>query len=167
MTAINSNRAIRGPITAVPVVAGKGVRFVEDTENNRIVAEADETVLWEGELVVNTSNSLVLSEVVTNFESIAIYDKTLTDDFVPYTKTIFFVDANTRTFCTRDGWVDVNWNPTQLASHYLGACEYVLDTDHKTLRTYGCYRQNMSSQAWASTTGKIVKVVGVNRIASN
>ena len=46
MTAINSNRAIRGPVTAVPVVAGKGVRLVADTENNRWVVEADETVLW-------------------------------------------------------------------------------------------------------------------------
>lgn len=39
MTAINSNRAIRGPVTAVPVVAGKGVHLVAGTENNR-TAEA-------------------------------------------------------------------------------------------------------------------------------
>ena len=38
-------QAVRGPVTAVPVVAGKGVRLREDTENNRVVAEADETVL--------------------------------------------------------------------------------------------------------------------------
>lgn len=159
-------QAVRGPVTAIPVVAGKGVRFVEDVENNRVVAEVDETVLWEGELVVNTSNSLVLSEVVTNFESIAIYDKTLTDNSVSYTKTITSVNANTRTFSTRDGWVDVNWQPTNTGSHYIGTCMYVLDADHKTLRTYGCYRQNMSTQTWASTTGKIVKVVGINRVAS-
>ena len=40
MTAINSNRAIRGPVTAVPVVAGKGVRLGADTENNRWGVEA-------------------------------------------------------------------------------------------------------------------------------
>lgn len=150
-------------IVATPYTAGPGIKI--DNENK--VISLDETVLWEGELVVNTSNSLVLSEVVTNFESIAIYDKTLADDFVPYTKTITSVDANTRTFSTRDGWVDVNWQPTQPASHYIGTCMYVLDADHKTLRTYGCYRHHMGTQSWASTTGKIVKVVGINRVASN
>ena len=71
MTAINSNRAIRGPVTAVPLVAGKGVRLVADTENNRIVAEADETVLWEGN---GTTGTLMnLSETTKNFERIRIY----------------------------------------------------------------------------------------------
>ena len=48
MTAVNLNRAIRGPVTAVPVVAGHGVRIVPDTVNNRFVVELDETVLYEG-----------------------------------------------------------------------------------------------------------------------
>lgn len=69
MTAINSNRAIRGPVTAVPVVAGKGVRLVADTENNRIVAEADETVLWSG---TGNGNTLTLSESPKNFERIKV-----------------------------------------------------------------------------------------------
>ena len=68
MTAINSNRAIRGPVTAVPVVAGKGVRLVADTVNNRWVVEADETVLWEGTLA--PENTASLSETITNFENI-------------------------------------------------------------------------------------------------
>ena len=66
MTAINSNRAIRGPVTAVPVVAGKGVRLVADTENNRWVVEADETVLWEG----TPASTMVVSETLKNFERI-------------------------------------------------------------------------------------------------
>lgn len=71
MTAINSNRAIRGPVTAVPVVAGKGVRLVADTENNRWVVEADETVLWDGtELAGNT---VTLSESAANFEYLGVY----------------------------------------------------------------------------------------------
>lgn len=45
MTAVNLNRAIRGPVTAVPIVAGKGVRLVADTQNNRWVVEADDS--WE------------------------------------------------------------------------------------------------------------------------
>ena len=70
MTAINP-QAIRGPVTAVPVVAGNGVRFVEDVENNRVVAEADETVLWDGAgSTINTSLNITLSEAFTNFERV-------------------------------------------------------------------------------------------------
>ena len=70
MTAINSNRAIRGPVTAVPVVAGKGVRLVADTENNRWVVEADETVLFTASGSGAQSGSV--SEAYTNFERIRI-----------------------------------------------------------------------------------------------
>lgn len=65
MTAINSNRAIRGPVTAVPVVAGKGVRLVADTVNNRWVVEADETVLYSDS---TGSTAPTLSETPQNFE---------------------------------------------------------------------------------------------------
>lgn len=70
MTAINSNRAIRGPVTAVPVVAGNGVRLVADTANNRWVVEADETVLWS---TTNGSSTGNLSEAATNFERLRFY----------------------------------------------------------------------------------------------
>ena len=75
MTAVNLNRVIRGPVTAVPVVAGKGVRLVADTENNRRVVEADETVLWEGTgwSVGDTGQSITLSESPLNFETIKVY----------------------------------------------------------------------------------------------
>lgn len=79
MTAVNLNRAVRGPVTAVPIVAGKGVRLVADTENNRWLVEADETVLWNdtswitaGDATAGT-NSGTLSEAITNFERIRIY----------------------------------------------------------------------------------------------
>lgn len=75
MTAVNLNRAIRGPVTAVPVVAGKGVRIVPDTVNNRFVVEADETVLWEGTgwSVGDTGQTFTLSESPLNFETIRVY----------------------------------------------------------------------------------------------
>lgn len=66
-------QAVRGPVTAVPVVAGKGVRLVADTENNRIVAEADETVLWENAAGSTASSGVSLSESPYNFEKIAIH----------------------------------------------------------------------------------------------
>lgn len=64
-------QAVRGPVTAVPVVAGKGVRFVEDIDNNRVVAEVDDTVLWDGS--GTSSDSVTLSENATNFEYIELH----------------------------------------------------------------------------------------------
>ena len=79
MTAINSNRAIRGPVTAVPVVAGKGVRLVADTENNRIVAESDETVLYTNSSAdpaqITSDTNVTLSESIYNFERVKILYK--------------------------------------------------------------------------------------------
>jgi hypothetical protein len=59
----------------VPVVAGKGVRIVPDTVNNRFVVEADETVLWEGTgwSVGDSGQSITLSESPLNFETIKVY----------------------------------------------------------------------------------------------
>jgi len=62
-----------------PVVAGTGVRIVDDTANNRIVVEADETVLWEsstwsdGGDVAPGTNSSTLSEAIDNFERICVH----------------------------------------------------------------------------------------------
>lgn len=54
MTAINANRAIRGPVTAVPLVAGNGVRLTADVENNRWVAEIDDDFIVTTEETVGT-----------------------------------------------------------------------------------------------------------------
>ena len=69
MTAIASNKALRGPVTAVPVVAGNGVRLRVDTDNNRVVAELDETVLFESDTAVD---SFTTSEAIENFKSIKV-----------------------------------------------------------------------------------------------
>lgn len=69
MTAINP-QAVRGPVTAVPVVAGTGVRFVEDVPNNRVVAEVDETVLWDGE--GTALSTATLDESIYNFQYLRI-----------------------------------------------------------------------------------------------
>lgn len=63
-------QAVRGPVTAVPVVAGKGVRLREDVENNRVVAEIDETVLFDDDTGVA---SPTLSEIPMNFERIKVF----------------------------------------------------------------------------------------------
>jgi len=163
MTAVNLNRAIRGPVTAVPVVAGKGVRLVADTVNNRFVAEADETVLyidpnWSG------VTSCTLSEAPTNFEYIDI--------------TVGFYGAT-------NGTVVQRFPGTCIALHFLygagqGATDYFI-------RSYGSVSGTSISvskakcmySSYSVTTADtirnnaendmkcIYKVVGVNRIASN
>lgn len=170
--ATNNLRAVRGPVTAIPVVAGNGVRFVEDTQNNRVIAEVDETVLWEsssstGETNSSSSAARVLSEPVNNFERIAIYDSSWNNTGCAFTRNEFAVNTNTQTFGTSDSWADYSYNPASTNSHYSGWTFYTLGTDHKTLTTRGVYRKHMGSNGAPDTaTGYILKVVGINRISS-
>jgi len=157
MTAINSNRAIRGPVTAVPVVAGKGVRLVADTENNRIVAEVDETVLFSGSnggMVATT-----LTEPLSRFESFKIC-------FNPF-----------------GGGMSREWKEFSWAS---SSDVYTAATFHKSgndnLAWYVAFQPNtdgtnltpIANKLWVlgSTTVQdrtnmtVYKVVGINRVAS-
>lgn len=66
-------QAVRGPVTAVPVVAGAGVRFREDVDNNRVVAEVDETVLSTTTYDMSNNPTIILSEPAWNFEFVDVY----------------------------------------------------------------------------------------------
>jgi hypothetical protein len=162
MTAINSNRAIRGPVTAVPVVAGKGVRLMADTENNRWVVEADETVLWED---VNGANSATLSESRENFEKIVLICK---DDNSRNTVLTIMSDATEagNTFA-------INVTTDIDLTYRFISC---VVTSATTLQIYGAqvsYKVSTKAVNWmsgpssAASYAKVFKVVGVNRIASN
>lgn len=161
MTAVNLNRAIRGPVTAVPVVAGKGVRLVADTVNNRFVVELDETVLWEG----TRTNAVTLSESAYNFEFLRIeFDENANNAPNPIL-TIKPSAVMTTGFCFGAG------------NAWLGIL-YLTLTGNTGLSIIGAKGLNFG--AFTSTTvnltanvgsdqlvKSIVKVVGVNRIASN
>ena len=69
-TLVNNLRAIRGPVTAVPMVGASGVVVEPDTVNNQVVVRADETVLWEGE---GTTAGCTFSESKDNFERLKVY----------------------------------------------------------------------------------------------
>ena len=156
MTAINSNRAIRGPVTAVPVVAGKGVRLVADTENNRWVVEADETVLWEASALTDHTTSCNLSESVTNFEQIQV---------------VFQTNNNNTFYCIYPGdtsFIPVETvivgNDTMVFHKYA---QFSITNSGSTLtRQYCCEHSNSNNPA-SSDVIWLYKVVGVNRIASN
>lgn len=156
MTAINSNRAIRGPVTAVPVVAGKGVRLVADTENNRWVVEADETVLWEATALSDHATSCNLSESVTNFEQIQVVFQTNNNN-------TFYCNYPGDTSFIPVGTVIVGNNTTVFHKY----AQFSITNGGLTLtRQYCCEHSNANNPS-ASDVIWLYKVVGINRIASN
>lgn len=155
MTAINSNRAIRGPVTAVPVVAGKGVRLVADTVNNRWVVEADETVLWEGTLA--PENTASLSETITNFENIEIFGYTDDGTTFPWSVKVATrgqATMNVGTVTTNLGW-----------AKFL----YMTISSGTTLSAVKARALTWGSSSWSGDSGltgwRITKVVGINRVS--
>ncbi len=168
MTAINSNRAIRGPVTAVPVVAGKGVRLVADTENNRWVVEADETVLCN----TDSNSSCTLSEAYTNFERIKIvwtYGADLTSaefSIVPMVSEFFSEDVTATT--NKNillSVVNLNGNGST-ANQFVTRCSLWKFTNATTLDFIKGY-QLFNGNTTSLTSMHVHRIYGVNRIASN
>jgi hypothetical protein len=159
MTAINSNRAIRGPVTAVPVVAGKGVRLVADTENNRWVVEADETVLWSN---ASGSSSIALSEPMTNFERCRFKMKSDQGNHYDFAGkrvgnviVLFFTHGDANAWST---WMvlDYDTSTDTITVRHTKSLGHSFTSNSTTL-----------SGAVDSYKDAIVEVVGINRIASN
>ena len=165
MTAINSNRAIRGPVTAVPVVAGKGVRLVADTDNNRWVVEADETVLFE-----KTWNdqkwSETLSEPITNFERIRIEWSRGDSGLVAYTYNVteHYVGKINNVAMMQCADID-----------YPGGAVYRYFTIYKIngssyVESYASYYQYGGTlTGWQTTNVWLhpIKIIGINRISAS
>lgn len=155
MTAINSNRAIRGPVTAVPVVAGKGVRLVADTENNRWIVEADETVLWEGTTEISNF-PITLSEVPANFERIRISFKSWTDN-----PTFNEFPGSAGLYNLNSNWADPNG-----VSFYFNEKLTLNGTTLSFIAGKFCaFGDSIVNNQTNNFT--VYKVVGINRIASN
>ncbi len=176
MTAINSNRAIRGPVTAVPVVAGKGVRLVADTENNRWVVEADETVLFEN---LDGAINPTLVESPMNFERLKIYFGTSRIGSVGVNVGISFTEVLTDTLIggrqgsPSNGWITLcgffNGNNTTQGTPYMTFGQYSGCNTTTWTREAGGTLFRVTDQNVQSNSGWqfIYKIVGVNRIASN
>ena len=163
MTTINP-QAVRGPVTAVPVVAGTGIRFVEDAQNNRVLAEIDETVLWEDDTgIAATGESAQLSESIANFSRVAVYSQPIYGG--PEIRNEFQVMDSTYRFGTfsQDG-----------SNVFIAA--YNMTISNKTISILRGRRVTIASGGTITTTdlsatgsykAPIRKVVGINRIASN
>lgn len=166
MTAVNLNRVIRGPVTAVPVVAGKGVRLVADTVNNRFVVEADETVLYEADSVTNNTAGQIfsLNESVLNFERIRITVDNMEFNNRPCTQEYAVLNSSS-IFITPD----INGGlPPSLNIPYA---VYSINSDGNLVcdrrgLLYGTINNPMHTNG--DNRGYcLMKVVGINRIASN
>lgn len=176
MTAINSNRAIRGPVTAVPVVAGKGVRLVADTENNRWVVEADETVLFNDSdpQPIITATDLSLSETVRNFERVKVYYK---DYYGPDAPSGRLHMCSEGVVAPETFGLGIPGMPTgDSTTVFFDLNSIMFDSTKPTKVTVvsGTKRVgltiNGSSATFNTTTSRgifLYKVVGINRIASN
>ena len=165
MTAINSNRAIRGPVTAVPVVAGKGVRLVADTENNRWVVEADETVLFEVSTGDTPVASATLSESASNFERLRL---------------VFGVDTNVVSSSHPDVQAENElYVRPGFTSYQLGVTAYNIGSGNPlqiwgakitingtTITVDNGMRRWFNANQGDTMKPVIYKVVGINRIAS-
>lgn len=168
MTAVNLNRVIRGPVTAVPVVAGNGVRLVADTANNRWVVEADETVLWSGFKtdIPNTGvSSYTLSELASNFERIKIL-YVLQDNVWVQTNygysgcgSVEFVYGRSNTYI--HSVMNGSSSTDSFTVYDIDTNIYNMDT--LTWGVKSVLRGQDSNGVWFHIT----KIIGINRIASN
>ena len=157
-------KAIRGPVTAVPVVAGKGIRFVEDVENNRVVAEVDETVLWEGTETLSTNQEITLSEFATNFERIRVYG----ESWNTWSPVLWGEILMT----TRGNAYHVS-----LATSYLGSngaairfvqAVFEFNDNKMTVTNAGLFSIQGTAVASGSPSNTLItKIIGINRIANN
>lgn len=160
MTVINSNRAVRGPVTAIPLVAGKGVKITADTVNNRYVAEVDETVLWEGSCLTQGGAAATLSEAASNFEKIEIYAIPNPSQSFKLPQIFTYPGSNTA------GAYLCPFPETSLKGKFSCGLWTITNGTSFNLIAAG-QTDNYPTQNWDNTYGGVVKVVGINRIASN
>jgi hypothetical protein len=163
MTVINSNRAVRGPVTAIPLVAGKGVKITADTVNNRYVAEVDETVLWSDD---NGAATFTASEVITNFERIAVYvtDNPLSESIQRVEIPMMGGNLTAPKFSLTSQW-DSTWK-------VIMWWVKLTSSDMKSFSiSSASYAGALANSSWSNGNEpnyfRFYKVVGINRIASN
>ena len=165
MTAINANRAIRGPVTAVPLVAGKGVRLTADVENNRWVVEADETVLWDNYTFANNkASSVVMSETPFNFSYVRItfeIEASVEDWTTVQTQVI---DMEALNSCINKDFTLIGTCVNGTSIVVRGSrCNF----SGTSILAKSTVQWHTSGESTLSNALHIYRIVGINRIASN
>lgn len=168
MTAMNLNRAIRGPVTAVPVVAGKGVRIVPDTVNNRFVVEADETVLFDSGSNDGASSG-ELSEAYTNFERLLFEVGAYNQNSVGQDGYQWCICSNRSAYT----WVNFMYGQGGTNHYYATAKIQWTDSTHFTVTNASAIMHTETSTGVVGNTSNnnatkncVIKIIGINRIAN-
>ena len=167
-TLVNNLRAIRGPVTAVPMVGQSGVVVEPDTVNNQVVVRADETVLWENESspLQTTGGTAALSEAASNFKYLRFeYRGEQGSGYGLKTQTI--ANDNRLDSISLGGLAQFYDN---YAFSFTGAHVSISGTT-LTLVRQGRFNVNDNDTISATDHGnnlfRLVRVVGINRIANN
>lgn len=169
-TLVNNLRAIRGPVTAVPMVGQSGVIVEPDTVNNQVVVRADETVLWEGSKA--TAGDINLSEAFTNFEILRFFFKDNERHF-PHVN-----DVGTDVSTASANWIGISTTVCGNDAFFTlmnMSFTYNNDKNVLTMPSLGsCAVFAMSNSTWTKLNSsvfsppfEITKIVGINRIANN
>ena len=161
-------QAVRGPVTAVPVVAGKGVRLREDIENNRVVAEVDETVLFEDPNGTGVDSGDI-SEAYTNFERLLIevgygsQSASLEDGYM-------WVMCSPRSSYT---WVQFTFGSGGSNQYYAAAKIHWTSSTHFSVTHGSSILHNDGAATVSGVTGFnanvkkcVLRIIGVNRVVS-
>ena len=128
-------------------------------------ARYNETVLWEGEVMVTTAqNALNLSESLNNFNSFKIYDKSIDRTNVGTRITEFASVSSEKYFGTEDAWVD-SWQPTTEGCCYIGHNYYSANDNRDKIVTLRSFYKSLPTSAAEGThdLGKVYKIIGINR----
>lgn len=147
-----------------PVVAGTGVRIVDDTANNRIVVEADETVLYDksdSEGATLSNPTIALTETVYNFERIKIYWKTWNTSYGRVISEFDVSQSSVNFAC-----IGSYWNGSNASTFIIG----LTPNSDATQLTFDVGKFiYLGTAGTPSNAGYTIvyKIVGVHRIASN
>jgi hypothetical protein len=149
-------------------VAGKGVRLTADTENNRWIVEADETVLYQNDnpSQILADTNLTLSESYMNFEKIKL--ELLASAGSSANATYYVESPVLQNAITELSTLPVCSTSTQM--HDLNSFVFqTTATTTCTVKSSGT-RLNVGGAGITTTASRgvrVFKIVGVNRIASN
>lgn len=155
-TLVNNLRAIRGPVTSVPMVGASGVVVEPDTQNNQVVVRADETVLWEGDAV----SGITLSETALNFDHLKVIFRT--NDNISFEDTVFVEQREQFTLMGKYFWAAQNTSYLKMSTFEMNAARTTINIlGGVELQLGSNYARNVENRLY------IQRVIGVNRIANS
>lgn len=154
-TTVSTNSAAWGG-SALPISAGPGIKF--EMVNNTLVASTDETVLWEGTCLTQSGSPASLSEAASNFDKIAVYAVPNPYSAHHVTQIFYYPGSNTT------GTYQV-WFGSANAGHFsMGIWQISNDTSFNLISA--AQADSYPNLNWDASYGGIIKVVGINRIAT-